>query len=102
MPDMATNGEQRKNTLSQDSRFLITGAKGCIGSWVVKNLIERGSRPVIFDSDPQLHRLNALLSDEQLARIITVSGDITDPDYVDRAVAEHGITHVIQIGRAHV
>jgi len=33
-------------------RYLITGAKGFIGSWIVKNLVERGERPWIFDQDP--------------------------------------------------
>ena len=32
-------------------RFLITGAKGFIGAWIVKELVERGEKPFVFDID---------------------------------------------------
>jgi nucleoside-diphosphate-sugar epimerase len=30
-------------------RFLLTGALGCIGLWVAKNLVDEGLPPVILD-----------------------------------------------------
>ena len=48
MPDMASSVGEPNHLARQEARFLITGAKGCIGAWIVKNLIERGSRPVIL------------------------------------------------------
>jgi nucleoside-diphosphate-sugar epimerase len=102
MRDMGSNIQETKQLAPQGSRFLITGAKGCIGSWVVKNLIERGSLPVIFDSDPQSHRLSALLTKEQLDRVGTITGDITDLADVERAVAEYGITHIIHLAALQV
>jgi len=83
-------------------RFLLTGAKGFIGAWIVKNLVERGDRPCIFDLDRESHRLRALLSDDQLARITFVLGDVTQFEELDRAVAEHGITHVIHLAAIQV
>src|SRR5713101_4696993 len=97
MPDMASSVGEHNHLVRQEARFLITGAKGCIGAWIVKNLIQRGSRPVIFDSDPRSHRLRALLTDDQIERIVMTSGDITEFDDIDRAVAENGITHVIHL-----
>ena len=83
-------------------RFLITGAKGFIGAWVVKSLVERGDRPVILDLDTDSHRLEALLSHDRMAMVSFVAGDVTKLEDVDRAVAEHGITHVIHLAALQV
>lgn len=83
-------------------RFLITGAKGFIGAWIVKNLVERGDRPLIFDVDTESHRLRALLTEEQLDRVAFVCGDVTRVEDLDRAVAEHGTTHVIHLAALQV
>ncbi|MGH9343315.1 MAG: NAD-dependent epimerase/dehydratase family protein, partial [Terriglobia bacterium] len=84
------------------SRFLITGAKGCIGSWIVKNLVERGDDPWIFDSDPGAHRLQAILGKDDLQRLHFILGDITDFEALDRAVAKNGITHIVHLAALQV
>jgi nucleoside-diphosphate-sugar epimerase len=84
------------------ARFLITGAKGFIGAWIVKNLVERGDRPWLFDLDTESHRLRALLSDEQVDRLQFIPGDVTQFDDLERAVAEHGITHIIHLAAFQV
>ncbi|MGA2631291.1 MAG: NAD(P)-dependent oxidoreductase [Terriglobia bacterium] len=84
------------------TRFLITGAKGCIGAWIVKNLVERGERPVILDIDTGAHRLEALLSPEQISLIQFVQGDVTSFDDLDRCVAENGITHLLHLAALQV
>ncbi len=84
------------------SRFLITGAKGCIGSWIVKSLVERGDCPWIFDSDPSSHRLQAILSDDHLGRVHFIRGDVTEFEELDRAVAENGITHLVHLAALQV
>jgi nucleoside-diphosphate-sugar epimerase len=84
------------------SRFLITGAKGFIGAWVVKNLVERGDKPWILDTDDKSHRLEMLLSTEQLRQVGAIRGDIRRMEEVDRAVAEHGITHIIHLAALQV
>lgn len=83
-------------------RFLVTGAKGFIGSWVVKVLLERGDRPLILDLDADSHRLRALLSGEQLASISFIHGDVSKLEDVERAVADHGVTHVIHLAALQV
>jgi nucleoside-diphosphate-sugar epimerase len=84
------------------SRFLVTGAKGFIGAWVVKNLVDRGECPWVFDVDERAHRLAALLSRENLERIHHIRGDIRRVEEVDRAVGEHGITHIIHLAALQV
>lgn len=87
---------------SQNRQFLITGAKGFIGAWVVKALLERGDKPWILDIDAHSHRLQALLSEEQLASIGFIQGDVTAYEDVERAVVEHGITHIIHLAALQV
>lgn len=92
-----------KNSQATDSRrFLITGAKGFIGAWIVKVLLENGERPFIFDVDTNAHRLRALLSDEQLAEVPLIRGDVTKLEDVERAVAENQITHIIHLAALQV
>jgi nucleoside-diphosphate-sugar epimerase len=83
-------------------RYLITGAKGCIGAWVVKNLVESGNSPVLFDLDHKSSRLSLLLKEEQVRVIDFVQGDISSFEDVDRAVTQHGITHVIHLAGLQV
>jgi nucleoside-diphosphate-sugar epimerase len=84
------------------ARYLITGAKGFIGAWIVKNLLERGDRPCIFDVDTGSRRLQALLTCEQIASLNFVLGDVTKFEDVDRAVAENGITHILHLAGLQV
>ena len=83
-------------------RFLVTGAKGFIGSWIVKVLIERGDRPLILDLDADSHRLRALLSEQQLESVGFIRGDVSRLEDVERAVADNGITHVIHLAALQV
>jgi nucleoside-diphosphate-sugar epimerase len=89
-------------SLAQDARFLITGAKGFIGAWIVNDLVEHGHRPCIFDIDSEFRRLDALLDKEQLASVTAIQGDVTSFADVDRAVAEQGITHVLHLAGLQV
>jgi nucleoside-diphosphate-sugar epimerase len=84
------------------SRFLVTGAKGFIGSWVVKVLLERGDRPLVLDLDSNSHRLQALLNEEQLASVSFIPGDVSKLEDVERAVSDHGITQVIHLAALQV
>ena len=67
--------------------YFITGAHGCIGSWIVKALIERGDDAVVFDRSDDARRLRAIMDPDQLATVRFVLGDITDGAVVRRALA---------------
>lgn len=67
--------------------FFVTGALGCIGAWVVKQLAERGDEAVVFDLGGDARRIRDVLDKELFARVRFVHGDITDAAATTRAVA---------------
>ena len=83
-------------------RFLVTGAKGFIGAWIVKELVDRGDQPFIFDIDTESARLAALLTPDQMASVHPLQGDITQFKDVENAMADHGITHVLHLAGIQV
>ena len=82
--------------------YFITGAQGCIGSWIVKALIERGDTAVVFDRSDDSRRLSAIMSDEDLAKVRFKTGDITDGAAVLSALDESGAAHVIHLAGLQV
>ncbi len=82
--------------------YFITGAQGCIGSWIVKALIERGDRTVVFDRSDDSRRLRAIVDDEQLAQVRFIFGDITDGPTVRQALDESQATRVIHLAGVQV
>ncbi|MSR61959.1 MAG: SDR family oxidoreductase [Planctomycetes bacterium] len=77
--------------------YFVTGALGCIGAWVVKQLLERGDVPVVFDLGGDPRRIRDLLGEAGLAKVRFVQGDITELESVKRAVLEakpHALVHL--------
>jgi nucleoside-diphosphate-sugar epimerase len=83
-------------------RVLLTGGYGCIGSWIVRNLLARGDAVWIYDLKEDLHRMRLLLDDEQLRRVRFAQGDVTDLSGLRRALADHAITHVVHLAGLQV
>jgi nucleoside-diphosphate-sugar epimerase len=82
--------------------YLITGAYGCIGSWIVKALVERGDDAVVFDRSDDPRRLRAIMQPDDLEKIRFVRGDITDGAVVLRALAYSQATRVIHLAGLQV
>jgi len=85
-----------------NERFIITGALGCIGAWTVRNLVRENVPVTVFDLASEPKRLKLLLSDEELAQVSFVSGDITDLGAFEKALDDHKITHVIHLAGLQV
>jgi nucleoside-diphosphate-sugar epimerase len=85
-----------------DDRYLVTGALGCLGAWTVRALVREGADVTTFDLGTDQRRLRQLLDDVGLARVRTITGDLTDPGAVRAAVDEHGIDHVIHLAALQV
>ncbi len=85
-----------------DNSYLVTGALGCIGAWTVRNLVQAGVPTVVFDLGTDRRRLRLILTDDELAQVTFVQGDVTDLPQVERVMADYGISHVIHLAGMQV
>ena len=83
-------------------RYFITGAQGCIGSWIVKTLIERGDEAIVFDRSDDSRRLSAIMTADELARVRFITGDITESAAVLSALRESDTQRVIHLAGLQV
>jgi UDP-glucuronate 4-epimerase len=81
--------------------FLVTGVLGCLGAWTVRVLQESGAAVVGFDLGTETRRLELVLGPEH-RDVPLVRGDITDLAAVERALDEHGVTHVVHLAALQV
>jgi nucleoside-diphosphate-sugar epimerase len=82
--------------------FLVTGAMGCIGAWVVRRLVREDTPVAVFDLSTDPRRLRLILAPEELARVQFVAGDVTDLAALERALDEHRITHVVHLAALQI
>ena len=84
------------------STYFITGAQGCIGSWIVKALAERGDRCVVFDRSDDARRLLAITEPGDLSQVKFVAGDVTDVTAVRSALESSGAGRIIHLAGLQV
>lgn len=77
-------------------RVLVTGVTGMVGSWLVKELLERDAWVVglVRDADPR----SELYRSGDVNRISVVNGRLEDFRTVERAVNEHAVDVVFHLG----
>lgn len=80
-----------------EERFLVTGASGCIGVWVLRNLLRDGAQVFALDRDARHQRLSLVMSDAEIARIHFIQGDVSDYAAVESAFKESRATRVIHL-----
>jgi nucleoside-diphosphate-sugar epimerase len=78
-------------------KILVTGSQGCIGSWVVKRLIEAGHSVMTFDVNDSVARLEMIAGKEIAAKADRRVGRIEDTAAVKNLIREEGITHVVHL-----
>jgi nucleoside-diphosphate-sugar epimerase len=76
---------------------LVTGAQGCIGSWVVKQLLERGLDVLIYDLDPATVRLSKITTEQDRKNLAIEVGRIEDTARVKELVKDSAITHIVRL-----
>ncbi|HKQ04798.1 MAG TPA: SDR family oxidoreductase [Blastocatellia bacterium] len=82
--------------------YFITGAQGCIGSWIVKALVERGDAPFVFDVSDDARRLRQIMSEAEIAAVRFIVGDITDSSAIAAAMAASGARRIIHLAGLQV
>jgi nucleoside-diphosphate-sugar epimerase len=83
-------------------RVLLTGGYGCIGSWILKHLLQRGESVWVYDLREDTRRLRLLVSEDMVRKVNFVEGDVTDLAAVRRAIDRHAITHVLHLAGLQV
>jgi nucleoside-diphosphate-sugar epimerase len=81
---------------------LVTGAGGCIGSWVIATLVRSGVAVAAFDLTDDKRRPRLLLQDDELARVRWMTGDIADTAAVRNAVETSGARAIIHLAALQV
>lgn len=77
-------------------RVFVTGATGVVGSWLVKELLERGAYVValVRDWDPQ----SELMRSGAIHRTSVVQGALEDLATLRRAIEDHAVDTVFHLG----
>src|SRR5947209_6762298 len=82
--------------------FLVTGAHGFIGTWIIKRLLDERARVVIFDKSPDARRLRLIMTDREIARVHLVTGDITEAESLTPIIEEYAVTYIIHLAGLQV
>ena len=81
--------------MSETERFLVTGATGALGAWVVKLLLDEGVAVTAFDDFGDDHRLRLVTTPDRLMNLRRVDGRTTEVDSLSAAIA--GASHVVHL-----
>lgn len=79
------------------AKVLVTGAQGCIGSWVVKQLLERGDDVVIYDLDREPARIKKITAPDLVEKLKIEPGKIEDTAAVKALVKSEEVTHIVHL-----
>jgi len=85
----------RKKGFWQERPVLVTGATGLLGSWLTRELLNRGAFVVALIRDwlPE----SELFRSGDLARVCVVRGDVRDQETIERAIGEYEIDSVFHL-----
>jgi UDP-glucuronate 4-epimerase len=83
-------------------RFLITGAFGCIGTWVARQLVAEGVSVTTYDVGDNDYRWHLVMSPDEIAAIDRVQADIADLEALEQTLDVAAITHLIHLAALQV
>jgi nucleoside-diphosphate-sugar epimerase len=101
-PLLAARAQLRASFLEAFMNVLLTGGYGCIGSWITKNLLERGERVWIYDLKEDPKRMRLIMDEEAIRRVQFIEGDVTDLSRLRGALSTHQITHIVHLAGLQV
>jgi len=90
------------NSKDFNGPILLTGAAGCIGSWIMALCSKNGVPVIAFDLSKDKSRLKLLMSDEEIAKITWLAGDIANTQAVEEAVKNNDIRAIIHLAALQV
>ena len=81
----------------ENERVLVTGGTGCIGSWVVRNLVQEDVPVVVLTTGRHDERLRLILGPADLARITFVAGDISELAVLEKETRRHAVNRIVHL-----
>ncbi len=90
------------NAKDFDGPVLVTGASGCIGSWVLALLVEAGVPVYALDLQKDTRRPSLLMSESELQIVKWLVGDIADPEAINNAVEQSAAKAIIHLAALQV
>src|SRR5262245_8519440 len=81
---------------------LLTGGYGCLGAWIIRQLLAEGSQATVYDLRHDPRRLSLIMPEQDVAKVRFRQGDVTDLDGLKRAIAEGGVSHVVHLAGLQV
>lgn len=75
---------------------LVTGGSGFIGTWVLRELLNQGHRPVVVDLQLNADRWHKVLGD-RAKEVTFIGGTLLDRDLLAKVRDAHQITHIIHL-----
>lgn len=82
-------------------RVLVTGARGCLGAWTARALLDAGHDVVGYDLGDATHRLELVLGADAAA-VEVVPGDVTDSEALGRVLDTRSVTRVVHLAALQV
>ena len=82
--------------------WLVTGALGCIGAWTVATLVREAVQVTAFDLGIDDRRLRLVATPDEVEQVTFARGDIAHLTTVERALSDHGITHIVHLAALQV
>ncbi|MFT5317221.1 MAG: CDP-glucose 4,6-dehydratase [Chlamydiales bacterium] len=85
-----------KQNFWYDKRVLVTGATGLVGSWLCKDLVDKGADVValVRDWDPK----SELVRSGTVNKMTVVSGSLEDINVAERCINDYAVDTVIHLG----
>lgn len=90
------------NASDFDGPVLVTGAGGCIGSWVISLLVEAGVPVFALDLVKDIRRPRLLMAESELGLVKWLVGDISDPNTIINALELSQATSIIHLAALQV
>ena len=76
---------------------LVIGGAGFIGAYVVRTLLEEGHKVAVYDMLLGENAIHLVLSEEQLAQVTMINGDVTDFPRIVKAISENGVDSLVHL-----
>jgi UDP-glucuronate 4-epimerase len=83
-------------------RYLVTGAFGCIGTWVVRQLVGEGAAVTALDVGSDPHRWRLVMSPEEIAAVHQVRADIAELSELEGVLDAEQVTRIVHLAALQV